>query len=110
MHQDIALLKGFRQIELFEAAGTKEYEANVFAAELLIRDDELLELLNDEDKSLFGIAKELRVPAELLVFKFRVLKHKGYRVVALYNVNGDFLRNHIDYFISNEGHPTNNEA
>ena len=95
LHKEIAMLKGFQELELFDHANPAEYEANLFAAELLIGDDELLELLNDEDLSFFGVASELYVPAELLDFKFRVLKHKGYRVNAPYIANGDFLKNDI---------------
>ena len=87
---------GMRQIEIFEAAGAQEYEANIFAAELLIEDSALLELLNDEDKSFFSIARELYVPAALLDFKFRVIKHKGYRVEPPYIANGDFLKDDMD--------------
>ena len=95
LHKEIAMLKGFREIELFDTVQPAEYEANLFAAELLIGDDDLLKLLNDEDKSFFGVARELRVPADLLDFKFRVLKHKGYRLNAPYIANGDFLKNEI---------------
>jgi len=96
LHKEIAMLKGFHEVELFDMARPVEYEANVFAAELLIADDELLELLNDDSKSFFDVASELYVPAALLDFKFRVLKHKGYRIEAPYIANGDFLKNNID--------------
>ena len=92
LHKKIAMLKGFQEIELFDMARPAEYEANIFAAELLIDDKELLELLNDEDKSFFGVARELDVPAALLDFKFRVFKNKGYRIEAPYIANGDFLK------------------
>ena len=87
------MLKGFQEIELFDKTLPAEYEANIFAAELMIADKEILELLNDEDKSFFDVARELGVPAPLLDFKFRVLKHKGYRIEAPYIANGDFLQN-----------------
>jgi Zn-dependent peptidase ImmA (M78 family) len=96
LHKEIAMLKGFQEIELFNRATPAEFEANLFAAELLINDGELLKLLNDEDKTFFGVARELYVPAELLDFKFRVLKHKGYRIQAPYIANADFLKNEID--------------
>ena len=57
-----------------------EYEANAFAAELLLKDEDDLELLND-DISFFSVASTLRVPHELLDFKFRVLKRKGYQFI-----------------------------
>jgi Zn-dependent peptidase ImmA (M78 family) len=96
LHKEIAMLKGFHEVELFDMERPAEYEANIFAAELLIKDDELLELLNDNDKSFFDVARELYVPAALLDFKFRVMKNKGYRIEAPYIANGDFLKNGID--------------
>lgn len=96
LHKEIAMLKGFQEIEMFSMAQPTEFEANIFAAELLIDDSALLELLNDEHASFFSAAKELRVPAALLDFKFRVLKQKGYRLEAPIVAQGDFLKNDID--------------
>ena len=95
LHREIAMLKGFQEVELFDMAQPAEYEANLFAAELLLDDDELLEKLNDENASFFGVARELYVPAALLDFKFRVLKHKGYRIEAPFIATGDFLKDDI---------------
>ena len=95
LHKEIAMLKGFQEIELFDMTLPAEYEANLFAAELLIDDGELLELLNDDGQSFFSVANELSIPAALLDFKFRVLKHKGYRIEAPYIANGDFLKKDI---------------
>ena len=96
LYKRMAMLKGFQEIELFDKTLPAEYEANIFAAELLIADRELLELLNDEDKSFFDVATELCVPAPLLDFKFRVFKQKGYRIEPPYIANGDFLKDNID--------------
>ena len=96
LHKEIAMLKGFQELELFDRVNPMEYEANLFAAELLIDDSDLLDMLNDENKTFFDVARELYVPADLLDFKFRVLKHKGYRVHAPCITNGDFLKNDID--------------
>ena len=101
LHRHIAKLKGFHETELFCKTNPTEYEANIFAAELMISDKELLELLNDE-KSFIDVASELYVPPALLDFKIRVLEHKGYSVKPLYIANGDFLSNEIDCFHEEE--------
>ncbi|GHU93052.1 hypothetical protein FACS1894208_01730 [Clostridia bacterium] len=95
LHREIALLQGFQEFELFDMVSTAEYEANLFAAELLIEDDELLELLNDSGESFFDVARELSVPAELLDFKFRVLKNKGYHIEPPLLTRADFLKNDV---------------
>ena len=95
LHGKIAAMRGFQELELFDTLIPAEYEANLFAAELIIPDDEILQLLNNKDKSFFNIAKELCVPAELLDFKFRVLKHKGLRIESPYIAHSNFLKNDI---------------
>ena len=67
----------------------------MFAAELIISDEEILKLLNDSSKSIFSIAQELYVPVELLDFKFRILKNKGLKIEAPYNAQSNFLKNNI---------------
>ena len=95
LHQKAAILKGFKEIELFDATLPAEFEANIFAAEILIDSSNILELLNNEDKSFFGLASELYVPAPLLDFKFKVLKHQGHHIEPLNIANGDFLKSEI---------------
>ena len=62
----------FHEFTLFDDTDRQEYEANLFAAELLLSDDCVLNALN-EDQFFFQAAKALYVPAELLDFKFRVI-------------------------------------
>ena len=95
LHKKLAAMRGFHELELFDCLNTTEYEANLFAAELLIDDNELLELLNNSEKSFFGVAKELYIPAELLDFKFRVLKSKGFRIETPYISQANFLKNDL---------------
>lgn len=81
----------FHEVTLFDTADQKEYEANVFAAELLLTDETVLEVLND-DMFFFQAAKALYVPSELLDFKFRILKQRGYKVESPITANEDFLK------------------
>ena len=82
----------FHEVTLYDSVSICEKEANLFAAEYLLNDDEVLEALN-RDGTFFSAAAELMVPAELLDFKFRVLKWKGYKVMeSPVSVTSDFLR------------------
>lgn len=92
LHKEFAQLKGFQEVELFVQSIPTEHEANLFAAELLIDDDELLGLLGDDDKSHYSVASELCIPADFLDFKFRMLNHKGYPVDASYCAGSNFLK------------------
>lgn len=83
----------FHEIVLFDQSSEREREANLFAAEYLMRDDEVLEVLN-QDTTFFSAAALLRVPMEMLDFKFRLMKWKGYKLVeAPIRASGDFMKN-----------------
>lgn len=93
LHRRASGLKAFHDFTLFDETSVFEYEANIFAADYLMDDDEVLSLLND-DISFFGAASRLNVPAELLDFKFRVLKRKGYKVIdPPLRAGSNFLKN-----------------
>jgi len=95
LHRKSCGVKAFHEFTLFDETSKMEYEANIFLAEFLMKDDDVLELLN-EDMSFFNAAKELCVPPELLDFKFRVLKRKGYKVIdPPTNAKANFLKNDL---------------
>lgn len=73
-------LYAFHEVGLFDESTAMEKEANLFAAELLLDDKEVLETLN-KDGTFFTAAAEMYVPLELLDFKFRVMKWKGYKLM-----------------------------
>ena len=75
----------------FDSVDPKEYEANLFAAELLLDDREVIDTLK-ETNNFFQTASVLNVPSELLDFKFRLLKHKGFSLNSPVTASGDFLR------------------
>lgn len=93
LHHKASAIREFHDFRLFDETSAYEYEANIFAADLLMEDDRVLALLND-DISFFDAAAALGVPQELLDFKFRVLKRKGYKVTdPPIKSHGDFLKN-----------------
>lgn len=92
LHGRSAGTRAFHDFTLFDETSVYEYEANIFAADFLMDDEKVLALLNG-DISFFGAAADLCVPPELLDFKFRVLKRKGYKVVdPPILARGDFLK------------------
>ena len=70
----------FHDAGMFDMSSQYEKDANLFAAEYLLKDDEVLESLN-ADNTFFSAASALRVPFELLDCKFRAMKWKGYKLV-----------------------------
>lgn len=92
LHEESGI-HAFHEVALFEQSSDREREANLFAAEYLMRDDEVLEALN-QDTTFFSAAALLRVPMEILDFKFRLMKWKGYKLIeAPIRAKGDFMKN-----------------
>jgi len=82
----------FHDFAVFDSASAKEYEANIFAADYLMSDADVIALLND-DISFFGAAASLGVPPEMLDFKFRLMKRRGFGMIEPpLMASGDFLK------------------
>ena len=81
LHRKAAGVCGFQELRMFDETSQMEYEANLFAAELLMEDEDVLALMQG-DMSFFGTAAALEVPPELLDYKFRVMLRKGYKLVS----------------------------
>lgn len=90
LHTKIAMMKGFHEMEVLDGSSLEEDEANFFAAELLLDDNEVLENLSEY--SFFETAQRLFVPAALLDYKFSLLHEKGKRVDSMYIRKSDFLK------------------
>ena len=92
LHRAQARVRAFHDFFLYDNFSRLEYEANLFAAELLLDDQSVFDLLND-DRFFFDAAKELGVAPELLDFKFRILKNKGCKLTdPPLMAAGDFLK------------------
>lgn len=93
LHKDCGKINAFHDFGLYDSVNHFEYDANIFAAELLLSDEDVLNVLND-DLSFFQAAAKLYVPPEILDFKFRTLKWKGYKVIDTPLMSrGNFLKN-----------------
>ena len=92
LHTEVALMRGFQEMEVLESRQDmpEENEANLFAAELLLEDEAVLEHLSEE--SFFEAARSLYVPAALLDYKFLLLRSKGYSLNTMDVRKSDFLK------------------
>lgn len=93
LHAKIAMMKGFQEMEVLDRSSLEEDEANFFAAELLLEDDEVLELLSEY--SFFETAKQFYVPTALPDYKFSLLHEKGKLVNPMYIRKSDFLKDDL---------------
>ena len=93
LHKEMVGMRPYHDTEIFDVTMPAEYEANIFAAELLMTEEDVLEVIN-EDISFFGAAKKLFVPPELLDLKWRIMKKRGYKFAdSPIEASGDFLKN-----------------
>ena len=99
LHLKSMPIASFNDISLFDNTRLQEYEANIFASELLLPDEKVLEVLN-EDSFFSEAASKLHVPQEMLDFKFRVLKRKGFKVNSPITASANFLKSYQDGGIS----------
>jgi len=87
-------MKAFSEINILDESDRTELEANIFASELLIDDDELFKLF-ESGMDFYQSASILNVPPELLDFKLRQLKKEGHRVIPPYMAHGDFMKRNL---------------
>ena len=92
LHKDMLVTMRAISDTISHSGTISEYEANIFAAELLIPDEDIFELLKSRGKSLFELAGELCVPPELIDFKLRVMQSRGLCTDVPYLASADFLK------------------
>lgn len=90
-HRDLATTDALQHFKMYDMSSKPEYEANIFAAELLIDEDSLFELFKYE-YDLNHIARALEVDFNLLLIKTDELRKQDYEVRVPYRPQSDFLR------------------
>ena len=91
LHRDEAI-HAFHESVLYDQTTGMEREANMFAAELLLEDEAVLDALQ-VSTSFFDAAARLMVPQEILVFKLRIMKQKGYGLAEIpVQADSNFIR------------------
>lgn len=92
LHRKEALLSGgFREFDLFGNLNVRmEYEANLFAAQAMISDEDFMEYA-DMGYSLAQIAAAMDTDVNLASYKVNILSEKGYKLNKAEN-NNRFLR------------------
>jgi len=90
IHREFAKEKVLQEFTLYDMSTRPEYEANVFAAELLIDDNEVFELAQ-EGFTEQQIASELYTDMNLLLIKMQEMNKRGYNFNLSEVPRGDFL-------------------
>jgi Zn-dependent peptidase ImmA (M78 family) len=77
LHRDLVRDGWMREFVIYNMNNRPEYEANLFASEVLIDDDEILELMS-ERLDTEQIARALYTDINLVGIKLEALRQKGY--------------------------------
>lgn len=86
LHRRYAKANAFHEVSIFRELGRHEIEANIFAAHLLIDDEEIMRLLENEDVSDRSLADELGVEINLVNLKISELYKMGILSSSRFNV------------------------
>lgn len=91
-HRSLAKNGGFKEFELFRMTSSTEYEANAFAAHILIDTDECLELARS-GYDVVHIAKTMNSEINLMLIKIQEMIRLGYDLRLPMPPQGDFFKN-----------------
>ncbi len=91
LHQKEAAEQGLVEFTLFDMTNRGEYEANVFAAHLLL-DEEEIHSLAKEGYDVVSIAQILKVNINLLLIKLHEMKKMGYEIQEQEIPDKNFLK------------------
>ena len=81
-----------QDFDIYQATGRLEREANFFAADLLLDDEEVLDLIHSGNTDFFSVAKELCIPAPFFAFKMYSLIRRGEHSQLPVDIDNHFLR------------------
>lgn len=92
IHADTLRIGALRDMDVYGVTGKLEREANFFAADFLMEDEDVLSLLQEGSADFVGVAKQLGVPAPFFAFKLYSMVERGYRMNTLPDLNSRCLK------------------
>lgn len=90
LHRHLTKDRPFQEHVLFDITSQPEYEANIFAAHLLLDDNQVMELI-ENDYTDVEIAGLLNVNLNLLMFKLNEMNKYGTSYKLRHEPKGDFF-------------------
>lgn len=93
LHKEIAKYAPIQDSAMFIVKTRHEYEANIFCAELLLPDENVMEVKKDTGGDFFNMSRCLDVMPELLLFKLHSMNARGYKFCLPLSLDSTFLKN-----------------
>ena len=91
LHRHFAAYKGLQDYILYDMKSRPERDANIFAADVLLSDPEVLLYARMQNFTHFEIANMMNVPPELMYFKTFSIYKRGYDIRTPDQVKSNFL-------------------
>lgn len=93
LHKKLLSVAPMHDTMLYRMSDKTEYEANLFAADLLLDDEDVLNASCEEDQDYFSLCRKLYVSPELMSFKLFSLIRRGHDALRLpLEPEGGFLK------------------
>lgn len=80
-----------RDFDLYNATGRLEREANLFAADFLLGDEEVMDEIHSCGANFFSVAQTLNIPAPFFAFKLYSMIERGYAMKLPVDLDSRFL-------------------
>jgi Zn-dependent peptidase ImmA (M78 family) len=91
LHREMAKNRWLQEFMIYNMNERPEYEANVFAAEILLPDDDILALL-DDGLDIEQVARVMDSDVNLVALKLAALARQGYPIRQGLEYKGNFLK------------------
>jgi len=92
LHKAQLKVGAMRDFDVYNVSSRLERQANFFAADFLLDDDAVLDLMHSRDADFFDAAKELMIPAPFLSFKLYSMVNRGFNMRVPVDLNSTFLK------------------
>lgn len=92
LHEAQLKVGAMRDFDVYNVSSRLERQANFFAADFLIDDEAVLDLMHSRDADFFDAAKQLSVPAPFLSFKLYSMVNRGFSMNVPLDLNSTFLK------------------
>ena len=91
LHRNHLKLAPMKDTLLYDMASQTEYEANLFAADLLLDDEDIHKISQDENMDYFNMCKALYVTPDFMSFKLFSLIRRGHAYNLPQEIDSRFL-------------------
>ena len=91
LHRSQLKMAPMQDDTLYNMTDNTEYQANLFAADLLINDGEIEDMVQNEDLDYFGLCSSLNATPELMSFKLYSLTKRGQAYHMPMEIQSNFL-------------------